>query len=109
MIKKSLLIKLIKIKINFLLKSEFCHNNNFVKNFSLANQIIPKFYVLDDSYNYGSEFYGIDQLAVITPLTERCFLSIWQACKIFKGSLLTGKPNVGKTQIAKVMINLITY
>jgi dynein heavy chain len=69
----------------------------------LANPLTPKFYVLDDSYNYGSEFYGCDQIAVITPLTERCFLSIWQASRIFKGALLAGKSNVGKTQIAKVI------
>jgi dynein heavy chain len=64
---------------------------------------------LDDSYNYGSEFYGIEHFAVITPLTERCFLSIWQAARIFKGSLLTGKSNVGKTQIAKVLYLLLNH
>ena len=59
--------------------------------------------MLDDPYTYGTEFYGLDQIAVITPLTERCFLSIWQAFKIFKGSLVVGKSNVGKTQTTKVL------
>lgn len=63
--------------------------------------ISPRFSVLDDNYSYGSEFYGIEQHAVITPLTERCFLTIWQASRILKGSLICGKPNTGKTQISK--------
>ena len=60
--------------------------------------------MLDSYYSYGTEFYGITQHAVLTPLTERCFLSIWQASEIFKGSLIcgTGVANTGKTNIARV-------
>lgn len=57
---------------------------------------------MDDSYAYGNEFYGVEQHSVITPLTERCFMTIWQASKILKGSLVCGKPNAGKTSITKV-------
>jgi dynein heavy chain len=59
--------------------------------------------VLDERFTYGYEFYGVDQHAVITPLTERCFLSMWQACRINKGSLICGRSNTGKTQTAKVL------
>ena len=64
----------------------------------------PKVCVLDDKYSYGSEFYGIEQYTIITPLTERTFLSIWQASRIQKGALICGKPNSGKTQTAKVTL-----
>jgi len=59
---------------------------------------------MDDMYNYGSEFYGIEQYSVITPMTERYFLSIWQACRIQKASLVCGKSNSGKTQTSKVKL-----
>jgi dynein heavy chain len=61
----------------------------------------PKLCVMDDSYQYGSEFYGIEQSCVVTSLTERCFLSMWQATRLVKGSLISGKSNSGKTQTAK--------
>lgn len=64
--------------------------------------MIPKFCLMDDNYAYGNEFNGMEQHAIITPLTERCFLAIWQTARIFKGSLICGRPNVGKTQTAKV-------
>lgn len=64
----------------------------------------PKFFVLSDAYQYGSEFYGAEQDYVITPITERCFLTIWQASRIFKGCLINGKSCSGKTQTCRVSI-----
>ena len=64
-------------------------------------QMHPKFCVMDDSYNYGSEFYGIEQNCVVTSLTERCFLSMWQATRLIKSVLVSGKANSGKTQTVK--------
>ena len=61
---------------------------------------------MDDTYNYGSEFYGVEQQSIITPLTERCFLTIWQTSKLIKETLICGKPNSGKTITAKVNIFL---
>jgi hypothetical protein len=58
--------------------------------------------VLDDVYNYGSEFYGAEQEHIITPITERCFLTIWQASRQCKGVVISGKPNTGKTQTCRV-------
>jgi hypothetical protein len=62
---------------------------------------------MDETYTYGSEFYGVEQQSVITPLTERCFLTIWQTSRLLKGSLICGKSNSGKTITAKVIIYLI--
>ena len=61
----------------------------------------PRFSLMDDNYHYGSEFYGFEQSCVITSLTERCFLAMWQATRLIKGSLISGKANTGKTQTVK--------
>jgi hypothetical protein len=66
-----------------------------------ANVLSPRLSVLDDNYVYGGEFYGVEQNLVMTPLTERYFLSVWQACKILKGTLICGRPNSGKTLTGK--------
>lgn len=63
-----------------------------------GSHVHPKFSVLDENYHYGYEFYGVEDACVITPLTERCFLSMWQATRLLKGSLVYGKANSGKTQ-----------
>lgn len=63
----------------------------------------PKFCVMDDTYQYGSEFYGAEQSCVVTPITERCFLSMLQASRLCKGSLIIGPSNSGKSQTAKVI------
>ena len=63
---------------------------------------MPKFCVMDDSYSYGNEFNGLEQHTIITPLTERCFLTLWQTARLVKGSHVCGKPNSGKTQTVKV-------
>jgi hypothetical protein len=75
----------------------------FSKLFIYLGQIVPKFCVMDDSYSYGNEFNGLEQNVIITPLTERCFLTIYQTARLLKGSLICGGPNVGKTQTAKVI------
>ena len=77
-----------------------CHLIITLLNFKAQTQN-PKFCVLDDNFHYGTEFYGIEQQAVITPLTERCFLTIWQASRMAKGTIICGRPNSGKTQTAK--------
>ena len=46
---------------------------------------------------YGSEFYGKEQIAVVTPLTERCYLTLLQSTRLLKGSVVCGRPNSGKT------------
>jgi dynein heavy chain len=65
--------------------------------------LFPRFSLLDENYNYGSEFYGVEQSCVITSLTERCFLSMWQATRLMKGSMISGNANSGKTQTVKGM------
>jgi len=61
----------------------------------------PRFCVMDDAYSYGGEFYGFEQQAVLTPVTERCFLTLIQSGRLLKGSVICGRPNSGKTQTVK--------
>lgn len=56
---------------------------------------------MDDTYTYGSEFYGSQQQVVLTPVTERCFLTLFQSGRQLKGALICGKPNSGKTLTVK--------
>jgi hypothetical protein len=60
-----------------------------------------KLCVMDEQYQYGTEFYGIEQNCVLTMSTERAFLSIWQASRLCKSTIISGKSISGKTQIAR--------
>jgi dynein heavy chain len=62
---------------------------------------VPKFYVFSDSYNFGTEFYGSEQNTIITPSTERYYLSIWHATRLLRGACVLGHSNYGKTQTVK--------
>ena len=59
-------------------------------------------YILDESYEYGCEFYGAAPAIGLTPLTERCFLSMSHAITQCKGASLCGASGVGKTETVKV-------
>jgi len=52
---------------------------------------------MDDTYTYGAEFYGFEQQAVLTPVTERCFLTLIQSGRLLKGALVCGRSHSGKT------------
>ena len=52
--------------------------------------------VIDDTFPYGSEFYGIHQTLCITPATEKCFLGIWVALSFKRPVLVQGNAAVGK-------------
>ncbi len=56
---------------------------------------------MDDQYQYGTEFYGIEQNCVLNMSTERSFLSIWQASRLCKSTIISGQSISGKTQIAR--------
>lgn len=68
-----------------------------ILNSNIFFQTNPKLCVIDDTIHYGSEFYGREQIAVVTPLTERCYLTLLQSSRLLKGSVVCGKPNSGKT------------
>ncbi|ESO89151.1 hypothetical protein LOTGIDRAFT_229063 [Lottia gigantea] len=67
----------------------------------------PLIWILDNSYDYGNEFYGSDIGVALTPLTERCFLTMSQALKQYHGSSITGPVGVGKTETVKGLANIL--
>ena len=59
-------------------------------------------YMLEERYDYGCEFYGAQSLIGLTPLTDKCYLSMSQAMGSCKGGMVTGDTATGKTETVKV-------
>ena len=57
--------------------------------------------MLDSKFHYGFEFMSCNFPVVLTPLTERCFLSLTQAVKYNFVGCLVGPTSTGKTQTIK--------
>ncbi len=60
--------------------------------------------MLDQQYTYGCEFYGAQPIVGLTPLTDKCYLSMSQSVADCKGAMLTGVTGAGKTETAKVSV-----
>ena len=58
--------------------------------------------ILEQSYEYGCEFYGAQPMVGLTPLTDKCFLSMSQAVTSRRGVMVSGASCVGKTETVKV-------
>ncbi|KAK3250628.1 hypothetical protein CYMTET_40004 [Cymbomonas tetramitiformis] len=63
--------------------------------------------ILDKAFTYGMEYLGHNRRLVMTPLTERCFVTMSQAFRINLGSHLTGPECTGKTETAKDMAKAV--
>lgn len=62
----------------------------------------PLIWILDTSYHYCNEFYGAEPGVALTPVTDKCFLTMSQALSNVQGSHLCGPVGVGKTETVKV-------
>jgi len=65
-------------------------------------RVEPLIWILDTSYQYGNEFYGMNPGVALTPVTEKCFLTMSQALQRCQGSSVTGPVGSGKTETLKV-------
>ncbi|KAK3108743.1 hypothetical protein FSP39_014630 [Pinctada imbricata] len=54
---------------------------------------------LDAEFDYGYEYIGSSNREVITPLTERVFISLAQAMKSHMGGMLVGSMDAGKFEL----------
>ncbi|XP_048577711.1 dynein axonemal heavy chain 8 isoform X3 [Nematostella vectensis] len=64
-------------------------------------------HMLDAQLPYGCEFYGDESGLALTPITERCFLSLTQAIWGFSGGALQGPTGTGKTETVKGLAYLL--
>jgi hypothetical protein len=69
----------------------------------------PLIWILDTSYQNGNEFYGMNTGVALTPVTERCFLTMSQALQRYQGSAVTGPVGAGKTETVKVCVQMIYF
>lgn len=69
----------------------------------------PLIWILDTPYLYGNEFYGTNAGVALTPVTERCFLTMSQALNNFQGSCVSGPVGVGKTETVKGLATVLGH